>query len=54
MKRAVTKSRKQKKRPPAKKAMPKWEVIDGEVIFQPGDYTLADIKAALKALENAK
>ena len=31
----------------------KWKVVGDKVVFNPGRYTLADMKAALKALENA-
>jgi hypothetical protein len=36
----------------AKQAAPKWKIVDDKV-FMSGCYTLADMKAALKALENA-
>ena len=43
-----------KKRPDAKKPAPRWKVVGDKVVFKPGRYTLADMKAALKALEGAK
>ena len=41
------------KRATAKKSVPKWKVVGGKVLFESGDYTLADIEAALKALEGS-
>ena len=48
-----TKTSAAKKRLGAKKPAPRWKVVGDKVVFNPGRYTLADMKAALKALENA-
>ena len=40
-----------KKRPVAKTPAPRWKVVGDKVLFKPGRYTLADMEAALEALE---
>ena len=42
-----------KKRPSAKTPALRWKVVGDKVVFKSGRYTLADMEAALKALENA-
>ena len=43
-----------KKRPDAKKPAPRWKVVGDKVVFKPGRYTLADMKAAQRALGGSK
>ena len=37
----------------AKQTAPRWQIV-GDKVFMSGLYTIADLEAALKALENAK
>ena len=42
------------KRQTAKKPAPRWKVVGDKVVFKPGRYTLADMKAAQRALGGSK